>query len=131
MPGHLTHKVITLEPYLGVGSFYLALPNIIRTLSRWITYTPNWALPRSAAYRQAFYPRVLETAEREIAKIATRSAAFQKQWGLDFLARSLAYWCRYNDPEQVENLMVIDATRSFLKSLSKTLPGSVPRRLVA
>lgn len=36
MPGNFTHKVITLEPYIGFGSFYLSLPNYLNSLKRWI-----------------------------------------------------------------------------------------------
>ena len=44
LPGHLTHKVITLERYLGVGSFFVMLPSYLRTLMRWTRHTPLWAL---------------------------------------------------------------------------------------
>ena len=34
LPGHLRHKVITLERYLGVGSFFVMLPSYLCTLLR-------------------------------------------------------------------------------------------------
>src|SRR3954469_846111 len=36
MPGNFTHKVITLDPYIGFGSFYVSLPGYMNTLKRWI-----------------------------------------------------------------------------------------------
>ena len=32
LPANMTHKVVTLESYIGVGGFYLALPNCLRLL---------------------------------------------------------------------------------------------------
>lgn len=37
LPGHLTHRVITLEPYVGFGSFNITLASWPRTLGRWET----------------------------------------------------------------------------------------------
>lgn len=37
LPGHLTHRVITLERYLGFGSFNITLASWPRTLGRWQT----------------------------------------------------------------------------------------------
>jgi hypothetical protein len=36
LPGNFTHKVLTLERYLGISSFYVGLPNALSSLSRWI-----------------------------------------------------------------------------------------------
>lgn len=44
LPGRMTHKVITLEPYIGVGCFYITLPNCLGTLARWNRYGPLWSL---------------------------------------------------------------------------------------
>src|SRR5437016_1771128 len=38
LPGSLSHKVITLQDYVGVGSFHVALPSYVRALRRWILY---------------------------------------------------------------------------------------------
>ncbi len=44
LPGNLSHKVITLEKYIGIGSFYISLLNFLRTLSWWKLHKPNWEL---------------------------------------------------------------------------------------
>ena len=43
LPANMTHKVITLESYIGVGGFFLALPNSLRLLSHWIVRAPLWS----------------------------------------------------------------------------------------
>ena len=46
MPGHLTHKVITLKKYIGVSSFYLSLPNALASLARWKIFDSEYVGPR-------------------------------------------------------------------------------------
>ncbi len=38
MPGNFTHKVITLESYIGFGSFYVSFPNYINSIKRWLLH---------------------------------------------------------------------------------------------
>lgn len=47
LPGNMAHRVVTLKPYIGVGAFYVAFPNALRTVSRWQQYTANWELDKS------------------------------------------------------------------------------------
>lgn len=47
MPGNMAHRVVTLKPYVGVGAFYVAFPNALRTVSRWQQYTANWELDKT------------------------------------------------------------------------------------
>src|SRR5215470_11947266 len=42
IPGNLTHKVITLEKYLGLGSFHAGLPGFVDLLTRWRDLPPLW-----------------------------------------------------------------------------------------
>ncbi len=57
MPGNMAHRVVTLKPYVGVGAFYVAFPNALRTVSRWQNYTANWELDKS--------PEEIEHSSRE------------------------------------------------------------------
>lgn len=41
LPGHLAHKVVTLERYLGFGSFYLTFCNLFGSLKRWLVDEPS------------------------------------------------------------------------------------------
>lgn len=47
LPGNMAHRVVTLKPYVGVGAFYVAFPNALRTVSRWQQYTANWELDKT------------------------------------------------------------------------------------
>jgi hypothetical protein len=82
LPGHLTHKVITLESYLGVGSFFVMLPSYLRTLLRWTKYTPLWALTGPPERRLDLMDLITKRVTRKIVALSNRSRAEQDRWGL-------------------------------------------------
>jgi hypothetical protein len=92
MPGHFTHKVITLESYLGVGSFYLAFPNILRTLSRWLIQKPNWEHLEARGLKDQLYPAIRNTCTRKFRALSRASNKTQEKWGLPFAKDSIEYW---------------------------------------
>jgi hypothetical protein len=92
MPGHFTHKVITLEPYLGVGSFYLAFPNILRTLSRWLVQKPNWEHLESKTLKGQLYTSIKSTCTRKLKTLSRAGTKTQEKWGLPFIGDSIEHW---------------------------------------
>ncbi len=49
LPGSLAHKVVTLDQYIGLGSFYFALASSANTLARWILDDPRDVTPKLLA----------------------------------------------------------------------------------
>jgi hypothetical protein len=95
LPGHLTHKVITLERYLGVGSFFVMLPSYLRTLRRWTRHTPLWALTLPPERRLDLVNLITERVIRKIGQLSTRSHAEKDSWGLPYLqAEAKSLVCR-------------------------------------
>ena len=94
MPGHLTHKVVTLEPYLGVGSFYVALPNCLRTLTRWILHTPNWENLERQGFADELYPDLVRRLVDRINRLDGSRSEARRRWGHDFLDYSVNAWKR-------------------------------------
>ncbi len=92
MPGHLTHKVLTLEPYLGVGSFYLALPNLLRTMARWLTHPPNWETLERKGFRDLVYPELINTALEKLKILERTTVKSRLMWGADYLKYSIHAW---------------------------------------
>ena len=92
MPGHLTHKVVTLQPYLGVGSFYLALPNALRTFSRWLLFTSNWENIEPAGIRDQVYSEATEQLFRQLRKLENSIKKTQHKWGMDYLSYATNAW---------------------------------------
>ena len=95
LPGNYTHKVITLEKYLGVGSFYVSLPNSLRTISRWISDGPLWSAGAANTRSSADDELVVEIARHAKQKIKTlhsRSSRFKQKLGYDFLPLAFHTW---------------------------------------
>lgn len=42
LPGKFTHRVYTLDNYIGVGSFYVGYPNLLHTAARWFADGSLW-----------------------------------------------------------------------------------------
>jgi hypothetical protein len=86
LPGRMTHKVVTLENYIGIGCFYLTLPNCLATLMRWNKYGPLWSF--NSPENASLLDEVTEAATRKIRKLKFASAQTQEKWGLPHLRRA-------------------------------------------
>ena len=82
LPGHLTHKVITLERYLGVGSFFVMLPSYLRTLRRWTAQTPLWALTLPPARRLELVDLITSRVAGKVRELGSAPRRTQDRWGL-------------------------------------------------
>lgn len=85
LPGHLTHKVITLERYMGVGSFFVMLPSYLRTLLRWTAHTPLWALNAAPEKRLELVDKITRRVIRKVGQLSDGPKAEQARWGLPHL----------------------------------------------
>jgi hypothetical protein len=93
LPGHMAHKVITLERYLGVGSFFVMLPSFLRTLERWMLHTPLWVLdlPKKRQIEQSMdlIDQITERVLKKAAFLSHASRSEQEFWGLDHLVQTV------------------------------------------
>ncbi|WP_424947383.1 hypothetical protein [Candidatus Spongiihabitans sp.] len=108
MPGHLTHKVLTLEPYLGVGGFYLAFPNLLRTLTRWLAHPPNWEKLERKGYRDLVYPDLITTAVKKRKTLRHATENSKLIWGLDYLKYAMNAWNRQTANAEKERLLELE-----------------------
>lgn len=88
IPGNLTHKVITLEKYLGLGSFHVALPGFPDSLMRWKRSPPLWA-GRSERAVRSYLSILTSRTVRKISSLKRATRAERTQWGLLFLKTRL------------------------------------------
>src|SRR5258708_6815590 len=84
IPAHLTHKVITLEPYLGLGSFHAGLPGFVDLLKRWNQLPPLWA-SRSRRPNRCSVDFLTRRAIRRIRSLTTASRRERLHWGVPHL----------------------------------------------
>lgn len=90
LPGSLEHKVITLEHYLGVGSFHVALPSYLRCLKRWIIYDTHDIVPKDLLIR------INNAVIRRLRKLERSSSSLKEQWGLNQMKDVVEKWSRSN-----------------------------------
>jgi hypothetical protein len=90
LPGKMTHRVVTLEHYLGVGSFYVGLPGCLQTISRWHAHEPIWVS------RHREYAGVLDEVTRavtaRIRMLRDATDADRDRWGIAYVRDSLMRW---------------------------------------
>jgi hypothetical protein len=81
IPANLTHKVIALEPYLGLGSFHAGLPGFLNLLSRWAKLPPLWALPFKPG-KHGSVEFLTRRAIRRIRQLRMANRGEQLRWGV-------------------------------------------------
>jgi hypothetical protein len=87
LPGRLTHKVLTLEHYLGVGSFYVALPCAINTITRWTLHRALWTL--KTRDNDHLVGEITRAITKKVRELRFGSQELRDQWGYDFMQRDL------------------------------------------
>jgi hypothetical protein len=90
LPGSLEHKVITLQHYLGVGSFHVALPSYLRCLKRWIIYDTHDIVPKD------LLGKINQAVIRRLHKLQRASNMVQEQWGLSQMRDVVEKWSLSN-----------------------------------
>src|SRR6202042_258078 len=83
LPGSLTHKVATLRPYLGVGSFFVAFAGGLETLMRWYEHGPLWA--RGSSDNDGLGDEVARIMRHKLRTLSNTSDAGKAQWGCSHL----------------------------------------------
>ena len=83
LPGSLTHKVVTLQPYLGVGSFFVAFAGGLETLMRWYEHGPLWV--RESSADAALVDETARIMRRKLRSLSNASEARRSQWGCAYL----------------------------------------------
>jgi hypothetical protein len=86
LPGSLAHKVLTLEHYLGVGSFHVALPSYLRSLERWVVYDTLDIVPKE------LLAKVNRAVVRRIGEVKRAPKALRDRWGLSQMKEAVANW---------------------------------------
>ncbi|HMO94108.1 MAG TPA: hypothetical protein PKD64_18130 [Pirellulaceae bacterium] len=113
MPGNFTHKVITLEPYIGFGSFYVSLPGLVGTIKRWL-------LRETSDVQGAFIQNFVAECKPVIRRISGRSAGSQKKLGLGYFPKAARHWKREAssaDMEILQNSIEFQELIQFANSL--------------
>jgi hypothetical protein len=122
LPGHLAHKVITLEPYIGIGGFHVTLPGYLRSLKRWILYDTLDVNQKDllAKINKAILEKVVE--------VQKGSRRLQEHWGLGYLQKAVHDWEMNERPSTKSSLMKHPAFATFIAGARDCLSGVMTSR---
>jgi hypothetical protein len=107
LPGSFAHKVITLEPYIGIGSFHVALPSYVRSIRRWILHDTHDIGP------QRFLGKINGAVIRRIQQLAKSTKSAQKCWGLSYVRKAIDLWLKTESAENKRALLADPRFVSF------------------
>ena len=92
LPGRMAHRVITLEPYMGIGSFYCTPASCLENLGRWYLNGPLWSLDDVAGTYGGLVDEIAKTMKRTIQRLKRQKKELQLRWGLDYATFGLQDW---------------------------------------
>ena len=108
LPGSLAHKVITLEAYIGVGSFNVTLPGALCTLSRWHLHGTT------DIHRKKLLDKITDAILRRVRRLKRASRESQEQWGIGYMQNAVARWLQQEPDNARRLLMEMPALRRSL-----------------
>lgn len=117
LPGDYTHKVITTEQYLGVGSFYVSLPNSLRSLARWNLHGPLWSQGEAPINEDQALLEITQQVKQTVKKLQSRSAKSKQRLGYDFLPHALASWQQSTGKRQQQQILASPPFSDYVELL--------------
>lgn len=92
LPGRLTHRVITLDPYMGIGSFYCTPASILENLSRWYVHGALWALGDPGGENAGLVDEVADLFLQRLSALAAQAPRVRHAWGLGLAQAAVTGW---------------------------------------
>lgn len=128
LPGRLSHRVVTLESYIGIGSFYCTPASCLENLSRWYYYGPLWSTDDPEGENQGLVDEIATSLTRKLRRLNRQTRRSQDQWGLDFSGLGLHHWQRRWTPARRKKLMASHPPLSALVKELEKLAGTQSSR---
>ncbi len=113
MPGNFSHKVITLEPYIGFGSFYVSIPNYFNSYKRWV-------LNETSDVDDNFLDYMNVECIKKFKRISKSSNPYKEKLGLNYLPKAARKWKEGLTETQISLLKEKDSFKDLLR-FSKSL----------
>ena len=105
LPGRLSHRVVTLESYLGIGSFYCTPASGLENLSRWYHHGALWSLDDPDGENRDLVDDIAMALTRKLRVVRRQTRRSQERWGLDCCALGLSQWQRRWSPARRGKLL--------------------------
>ena len=127
LPATMTHKVVTLESYIGVGGFFLALPNCLRLLAHWILRAPLWSKRDRTGEHDNLLGEIAESTRALLMELRSASAQERRRWGHDFLPGAAAAFLARCPARDLRTLWSDPRFRRVAEAIPAAWPRSLPR----
>ncbi len=114
LPGNLTHKVVTLSPYLGVGNFYVSLPSSLHSLSRWLANGALWAPVKETRVKSGLVSQVAQINLRIANRARSASRKTRDRWGYAYMRVAYDAWKRSVNPAVQDDVMQDEHFRALV-----------------
>lgn len=124
LPANLTHKVITLEHYVGVGSFYVSLPNCLSLIADWIYRGPLWSKLDKKSRNAMLIGDISLAVQKAILRLRDCSSAVGEALGYDFLNLSAQNLIRCMPRSQMAMLWSDPRFRNIAETVAAPWPLS-------
>lgn len=128
LPAHLTHKVVTLERYIGVGGFFIALPNCLRLLAHWLIHGPLWSKRDAIGERDHLLSELAETIRETILSMPAASPLEREMLAHDFLSMSAQHFIETCPPDHLKQLWDDPRFRRVADVIDARWPLAVHRK---
>ncbi|MGI9489410.1 MAG: hypothetical protein ACR2RF_26690 [Geminicoccaceae bacterium] len=122
LPAHLTHKVITLKRYVGIGGFFIALPNCLRVMSHWVSRVPLWSKRDLHGERDGLLGDIAQSIRDKILSLSDAPKQERRRWGYDYLNRSAEEFMRSCPPARLRELWSDPRFRSVADAIEAPWP---------
>ena len=106
-PAHLSHKVVTIDRYLGVGGFFFCLPGAFRLLSHWILKEPLWLKDDGASENEQLVAEISKAALKKLRQSGGTSGS-DGTWGKDYLRLAAEDFVKTCPPAELAKLQADD-----------------------
>jgi hypothetical protein len=110
LPGNHTHKVLTLEKYIGVGGFFVTYPSLLQAFTRWITRR-DYYHNKEPLYRERNGTDTADVIEASLLlsaektwSVVMKNEEQKKEWGVHFVPLALKKWAASIKPKDRNQL---------------------------
>lgn len=110
LPGSLAHKVITLEHYIGIGSFHVALPSYLRCLERWIIQDTHDIIPKD------LLGKIHRAVLRKLGELQQSYKRKKEDWGVIQMRQAAERWRDGNNNATKVTLLENSIFAEFVES---------------
>lgn len=113
LPGKYTHRVYTLNNYIGVGSFYVGPANLLHTVARWVLHGSLWDDEDPGA----LVDTMLTTGLEALAKLQNAGPVVRKEWGCAALPKALAHFEAWATIQDIPDAPKLKMTAEMVRRL--------------